>query len=176
MWFKFLILGLVLAALILGGYWGWWWWQLRQATTYQELLETLYQRTEVPLLHPSELADLSEYLILDVRSAAEYAVSHLPHAQFVDYNAPDYAALDSLLQTQRPVLVYCSVGYRSAQLGQQLLERYSIPVYNLYGGLFGWANAQYPLLNAAGETTQTVHGFSPQWGRWVDNAEQVVYE
>lgn len=173
---KILLIGLLIVALLFGGYWGWWWWQLRQAPTYQAMLHTLYQRTEVPLLHPSELDDLSQYLILDVRSEAEYAVSHLPQAHFVNYDAPDAATLDSLLKTQRPVLVYCSVGYRSAQLGKQLLQRHSAPVYNLYGGLFGWANAQRPLLNASGDTTLSVHGFSPQWGRWVEGAERVVYE
>jgi 3-mercaptopyruvate sulfurtransferase SseA len=53
--------------------------------------------------------------LLDVRTPEEFAVSHLTGARLV---SPDSKVVDVLatLDRQRPVVVYCSVGYRSSTL------------------------------------------------------------
>ena len=173
---KISLLLLLLVLLGVGLYWGRWWYQLQSASNYEALLSTLYQNHQVPLLHAPTVEDWSQYLILDVRSPEEYAVSHLPEAHFVNYQNPDQAALDRLLQTDRPIVVYCSVGYRSEQFGANLRSSYPSPVYNLYGGLFQWANEKRPLVDAQQAPTQLVHGYSPSWGRWVTEEDRVVYE
>ncbi|MEF8866351.1 MAG: rhodanese-like domain-containing protein, partial [Salinibacter sp.] len=58
-------------------------------------------------------------VLLDARSPEEYAVSHLPGARRVDPSADTYPALDTLA-AETPIVVYCSVGYRSAGVVQAL--------------------------------------------------------
>ncbi|KPV41124.1 hypothetical protein AN478_04255 [Thiohalorhabdus denitrificans] len=48
------------------------------------------------------------------------------------------------LDPGRPVVVYCASGARSAQVGYYLLQNGFQEVYNLVGGIQGWAR-QYPL-------------------------------
>ncbi|BBD68917.1 hypothetical protein NIES4072_37510 [Nostoc commune NIES-4072] len=53
-------------------------------------------------------------LVLDARSQIEYAVSHIETAAQIDAVTSDLAAL-STLSKDRPIVVYCAVGYRSAK-------------------------------------------------------------
>lgn len=99
--------------------------------------------------------------LLDVRTAEEFAVSHLRGAVRVD---PDRPALGAIPDDGRPVVVYCSVGWRSGTLGAQLVERGLERVYNLEGGIFGWANAGRPIW-AEGRRAALVHPYDEEWGR-----------
>ena len=99
--------------------------------------------------------------LLDVRTPEEFAVSHLRGAVRVDPDQPD---LDAVPRDGRPVVVYCSVGWRSGALGARLLERGHERVFNLEGGLFGWANAGRPVW-AEGSRAAKVHPYDDEWGR-----------
>ncbi len=58
-------------------------------------------------------------VLLDVRTEAEYAVSHLPGARRADLRvSPPQIA--KALEPGRPVVIYCSVGYRSSQMAERL--------------------------------------------------------
>ena len=76
-------------------------------------------------------------LLLDVRSAAEYAVSHLPGAQRVD---PDCTADEVIAEipADRSWVMYCSVGYRSSHMAQRVLRAGVTTVSNLDGAIFSW--------------------------------------
>ncbi|MGY3087380.1 rhodanese-related sulfurtransferase [Hymenobacter sp. UYAg731] len=143
---------------------------------YKQLLRTLYRNT-VPTVPAAalaaELAAPAPPLLLDVRTPAEYRVSHLRGARFV--------AFDSIASTQfadldrrQPVVVYCSVGVRSERLGERLHALGFRNVRNLYGGLFEWVNEGHPVVDAAGPTTN-VHPYSPFWSPWLKRGRK-VYE
>jgi len=102
-------------------------------------------------------------VLLDVRSRAEFAVSHLTGARWVD---PETPALDLVptLPTNRPVVLYCSVGYRSAQCASRLFRVGFTNVINLEGSLFQWANEGRPLANEGGVATR-VHPYSERFGK-----------
>ena len=105
--------------------------------------------------------DPAEILLIDVREDEEYAVSHIPGAQ----NVTEPKAIAALaLQEKKNVVVYCSVGYRSAKIAQELEKLGVKNVVNLEGSIFAWANAGFPLVNQAG-TTRTVHSFNEHWGQ-----------
>lgn len=106
-------------------------------------------------------------VLLDVRAPAEFAVSHLPGARRVEPLAGDEPALppDVLaLARDTPVVVYCSVGYRSGALAARLVEAGFTDVANLRRGIFGWANAGRPL-ERGGAAVREVHPYSATWGR-----------
>lgn len=103
---------------------------------------------DVRHITPAELsnwlkdANRTAPILLDVRMAEEFAVSHLPGAQRI---APDAngASLKEFLD--RPVVVYCAVGYRSAKLARRLQALGHTNVSNLEGAIFAWASDGLPL-------------------------------
>ena len=102
--------------------------------------------------------------LLDAREPAEYAVSHLVGAVRV---SPDATAKEILasLDSGRPIVVYCSVGYRSSRLATRLLENGRVSVSNLEGSIFTWANEKRPLVGVDGHATTLVHPFDSVFGR-----------
>lgn len=101
-------------------------------------------------------------LLLDARSPEEYAVSHLRGARRVDPTAKRYTELDTLT-AGTPLVVYCSVGYRSAGVAQALREQGFTNVANLKGSLFRWANEGRSVYRD-GQRVAAVHPYDASWG------------
>ncbi|GAB5524563.1 MAG: hypothetical protein Roseis2KO_24350 [Roseivirga sp.] len=97
-------------------------------------------------------------LILDVRQREEYEVSHLKGAVLAD--DVDFKRLE----TDQPILVYCTVGFRSTELGTTLTHNGFSHIYNLEGGLIGWKNQGKPVYNQKEQLTDSVHVYSSLFG------------
>ncbi len=97
-------------------------------------------------------------LLLDVRSAEEFAVSHLQGARRVD---PDAGARDISGATDGPgpLVLYCAGGYRAARMSRRLLQAGRRDVMNLDGGIFAWVNAGHPV-ERDGKPVAQVHPVS----------------
>ena len=135
---------------------------------FGRLLRLLYRNTvpSVPAASlASELGTGAAPLLLDVRTPAEFRVSHLHEARFVNFDSINTATFADI-DRSRPVVVYCSVGFRSERLGERLHALGFRNVRNLYGGLFEWVNQGYPVYNAQG-ITPNVHPYSAAWGIWL---------
>jgi rhodanese-related sulfurtransferase len=148
--------------------------QAGASPAYRQMLRLLYKHT-VPTVAPATLARALAQgeapLLLDVRTATEFGVSHLSGAQLVPYDSvatQEFPGVDR----SRPVVVYCSVGYRSERLGDRLRTLGFQHVSNLYGGLFEWVNEGYPVVNAQG-ATPNVHPYSPLWSTWLKRGHKV---
>lgn len=104
-------------------------------------------------------------LLLDVREESEFTVSHLPGALRAEKDV--IAQLRQLgANKETSLVVYCSVGYRSALMARKLQKAGFTNVRNLEGSIFAWANEGRSLVNADGPTTG-VHPFSYKWGRYL---------
>lgn len=121
----------------------------------------------------AKLQQQAPLVVLDIRSGKEYAVSHIAGARLVPYDNFDVSQVQGIAK-DTPLVVYCSVGYRSEQVGEQLLAAGYTNVRNLYGGLFEWVNQGYPVYNQKGKTSK-VHAYSKTWGIWLQKGEK-VYE
>ncbi|GAA0879068.1 hypothetical protein GCM10009119_20360 [Algoriphagus jejuensis] len=141
-----------------------------QSSAYKVLLEGLYDK-DFPTVKAEQITNLSNYQILDTREKEEFEVSHLRGATWVGYETFDLKACESL-DKNKPVLVYCTVGARSQDIGKQLQSAGFKWVYNLYGGIIQWANSSKPL-EAEGQPTDKVHTYSPTWGIWLKRGEKV---
>ncbi len=108
-------------------------------------------------------------VLLDARQPAEFAVSHLPGAQRVDPDATAAELADALanIDRQREIVVYCSVGVRSAGVAARLREAGFENVENLGGSIFRWANQGRPLVRD-GQPVEVVHPYNAVWGRLLD--------
>ncbi|NVJ85692.1 MAG: rhodanese-like domain-containing protein [Algoriphagus sp.] len=141
-----------------------------QSLAYKALLGTLYEE-DFPVLRPSEIQNLDNYQILDTREVEEYAVSHLKGAINVGFDHFSISQLDQL-DPKRPVLVYCTVGARSQEIGKKLTEK-GFTVYNLYGGIFQWVNDGRQVYDDNGITNR-VHTYNLAWSIWLEKGE-IVY-
>ena len=101
------------------------------------------------------LTDDNATVIWDIRRPDEFAVSHLPHALHVPPDTADAALKQLLPDANQTILIYCAVGYRSAQMAHRLQALGHTNILNLEGAIFAWAEADLPL-----EGGDTVHPYN----------------
>ena len=80
---------------------------------------------------------------------------------------------DSIQNKNMPLIVYCSLGIRSEEIGEKLKKAGFTNVKNLYGGIFEWKNAGYPVINSEGKETDSIHTFSKAWSKWLLKGQKV---
>ncbi|MEZ5849134.1 MAG: rhodanese-like domain-containing protein [Hyphomicrobiaceae bacterium] len=147
----------------------------RRTGLLELLIAALYR--DVSTTGPGEIAGRCEAeaedntVLLDVRTAGEFAVSHLPGARRVDPAASPAAVVAAAGDIAgRRVVCYCAVGVRSARFAQRceglLLQAGAVAVHNLSGGIFRWHNEQRPLVDAQGKT-ERVHPYARPWDNLV---------
>ena len=138
---------------------------------YNLMLKTLLSHN-VPEITVEEAGGSPDsYLFVDSREPKEFKVSHIKGAIPVGYDHLDISTLKNIPKDQ-PIVVYCSVGYRSEQVSKKLIEAGFTNVKNLYGGLFEWMNQDLPVVDDNGPTKK-VHIFSKGWGIWCHCDEKV---
>ena len=137
----------------------------------KELVRTKFP--SAPQLSVDDLARALEEdappLLIDVREAREYEVSHLPGA--VHAQGDRIAELAKNAQPGQQVVLYCSVGYRSSREAEKLLELGVKNVTNLEGSIFEWANDGHRVVRGAPgaeELVEEVHPFDDEWGTLLD--------
>ncbi len=145
----------------------------------QESLSELLKKHNthsVPYISVKELAmPKTQAVILDARERSEFEVSHINNAMYVGYNNFDLEQVQTKIPDKNQIIVvYCSLGIRSEDIAEQLQKAGYKRVYNLYGGVFEWKNADFKVFDNKGETTK-VHGFSKEWSKWLKKGD-CVYE
>ena len=137
-----------------------------------------YVKGSIPLLTASELNKKLErkdqVFLLDAREKSEFDVSRLPSARWVGYNDFSVSRVKNISKNDQ-LVVYCSIGYRSEKIAEKLKKAGYKNIYNLYGGIFDWANSGYPVYDPNSKPTKRVHAYDKNWGIWLFNSEK-VYE
>lgn len=114
----------------------------------------------------------TEIVILDAREPKEFETSHIEGAKCVGYEELDLSALEST-KKNTPIVVYCSIGYRSEKVGEKLEEKGFTNVMNLYGGIFEWVNHN-GAVEQNGTTTKQIHGYDKWWSRFLERGEIIL--
>ncbi|MEQ8324100.1 MAG: rhodanese-like domain-containing protein [Vicingaceae bacterium] len=144
--------------------------------SFDQMVDNLIDKS-IPLIQPNELdkerTTSSNLVILDARAREEYQVSHLEGALWVGYKDFDMNQLS--LDPGSEIVVYCSVGYRSEKVAEQIEKAGYKNVKNLYGGIFNWVNNGYSVVDGNEVKTQKVHPYSNSWGKWLIKGEK-AYE
>ena len=152
------------------------------STTFgQKKLDKLLQKwnkRNVPYMSVETLAlPKTDAILLDAREEKEYKVSHLEDAILVGYDHFKIKeTLEKLPEDKNvKIVVYCSLGIRYETVAYKLIQEGYTNVYNLYGGIFEWKNADFQVIDTLGNTTEKVHTFNKNWGKWLKKGEK-VYE
>lgn len=142
-----------------------------ESKKFQRLIDSMYS-DEVERISVEQAAErIDSLIILDIRSVEEYEVSHLKNAEFIDYDSVTDSDLNKVC-TEQDVLVYCSIGVRSEEIGIRL-QKLGYTVYNLEGGIFEWKNQEMPVVDKTGVATDSVHVYSRLWSYWMKNGIKV---
>ena len=96
----------------------------------------------------SEFAELvadSNVVVLDVRTASEFAEGHLERAINIDYHQSDFVEkAKTTLPLDKKIAVYCRSGRRSAGAAGKLGDE-GYKLVNLKGGIIAWKEANRPV-------------------------------
>ena len=102
-------------------------------------------------------APQSSFVLVDVRSDEELAVSIIPgaitKAQY-EKNKDRYHG--------RTVITYCTIGGRSGAYAKQLIKD-GTKAMNFKGSILGWCQANQPLVTLDGQATNRVHIYSSRY-------------
>ncbi|MFT7252239.1 MAG: rhodanese-related sulfurtransferase [Flavobacterium sp.] len=85
--------------------------------------------------------------IVDVRTSEEYTEGHIVNAVNMDVTSDDFESKIVSLDKEKPVMVYCKSGGRSAKAAAILRDNGFKQVYDLDGGMIGWNAASKPIEN-----------------------------
>jgi phage shock protein E len=91
----------------------------------------------------SLIAQNDQVLVLDVRTLGEYRQVRLADALLIPIDQLPRRLGE--MPANRPILVYCAVGYRSTEAANFLARQGFMSVYNMYGGISAWQVRGYPV-------------------------------
>lgn len=99
----------------------------------------MYGFKEIDAAQLAELRLRGPLKLIDVRTDAEFAAGRIAGAVHLPLHLLPFKAED--LAGEEPVVFYCRSGARSAQAAAFMASRGMKEVYNLVGGVMGWAQA-----------------------------------
>jgi rhodanese-related sulfurtransferase len=87
-----------------------------------------------------------EFVIIDVRTPAEFAQRHIENAINIDYYSDTFSDETEALDKNKTYLIYCRSGARSSQaLALMAVQNFS-EVYNISGGINTWQAVGLPVV------------------------------
>ncbi|MEX2646603.1 MAG: molybdopterin-synthase adenylyltransferase MoeB, partial [Gaiellaceae bacterium] len=111
--------------------------------SYRELLQQV--KSEIEEVTPSQAAARAdEPVFLDVRERDEWEEGHIPGAVWIPRGNLEGRVEQALPDRERPVVVYCAGGSRSAFATRTLHELGYANVVNLAGGFTDWKRNGFP--------------------------------
>lgn len=87
-----------------------------------------------------------EVQLVDVRTPEEFSEGHLENAINIDVTADDFDAKVASLDKEKPVMVYCKSGGRSAKASAKLKELGFKTITDLEGGITNWKSENKPIV------------------------------
>ena len=87
-----------------------------------------------------------DFIILDVRTPAEYASGYIENAVNIDYYEDDFEETLDTYGKNKTYLIYCRTANRTASVMSIMQRLEFTEVYNMQGGINAWISAGYPVV------------------------------
>jgi rhodanese-related sulfurtransferase len=130
-----LVAGLVFGSALAGSY----------LYTFPSTAEALSRTQIIKDVSPQEANSLLQknknnrnFVILDVRTPAEFKEGHIAGAINIDYHAPTFKEQLNGLDKTKVYLLYCRTARRSRAALEMMRELGFQEVYRMLGGIVGW--------------------------------------
>ena len=112
-------------------------------TTFKEMIGRV--RSQIREISAADArARAGEAVLIDVREGDEWAQGHVPGALFIPRGFLELRIEQHEPDRDKPIVVYCAGGVRSALAARNLKEMGYRNVISLIGGFNGWKNAGLP--------------------------------
>jgi len=123
-----------------------------------------FNNNSVPYVQIKDAVLNDSTVFFDAREPAEYAISKIPGAVYVGFNDFDISIVRNLItDKKKKIIVYCSLGVRSENIGHKIKKAGYDNVFNLWGGIFHWKNEGKQIVDANNKPTENVHAYSKKW-------------
>ena len=106
------------------------------------------------------IASDDKFVLLDVRTEAEYKAAHLPGALNVERGRIEWILPNIITKTDRTIYVYCQDGRRSGFATERLLEMGYTNTSHIAEGFEGWVTAGNHVYNVHGEFILSTGGYN----------------
>lgn len=107
-------------------------------------IDTKINNTEVKLITADEMQsilELEDVQLVDVRTPEEFDEIRIANAQNIDFSSPTFEDDISKLDKEKPVILYCKGGVRSAKCARKLKSAGFEKIYDLEGGISKWKHS-----------------------------------
>ena len=92
------------------------------------------------------MAGSPRLIVIDVRTPDEFAEGHIAGAKNADLLGDDFEKMIAALPTDRPVIVHCAAGNRSAKAVAKIAAlKLPVQIFHLKSGFNGWKAAGKPV-------------------------------
>lgn len=102
-------------------------------------------KNEISAVEATQLINREDAHVVDVREVDEFANGHLPDARNIPQGKLAERAGELEKFKDKPLIVCCAAGVRSAKACGELTKLGFSRVYSLAGGVDGWVGAGYPI-------------------------------
>jgi len=107
-------------------------------------LDTKDASADIKLVTAEEMQsilELEDVQLVDLRSPEDYDENHILNSQNIDFSSPTFDDDITKLDKEKPVILYCKGGGRSAKCAQKLKEAGFKKIYDLDGGISKWKHS-----------------------------------
>lgn len=133
-----------------------------------------WNKESIPYIYFENLPMPDSIVYVDTREKDEYNISHLKDALWVGYsNFNEKDILLNIPNKSQSIIVYCSIGVRSENIGEILKNLGYSKIQNLYGGIFEWKNQGGSVYNNNNIETDSVHAYNKHWGKLLNKGIKV---
>jgi rhodanese-related sulfurtransferase len=136
-----------------------------------------YNSNSVEYISVEELVQLKtahpNVKLLDAREPSEYSISHIQDAIYAGYDDFTLEAIQDKISKNDTIVVYCSIGVRSENIGEELQDAGYQHVFNLYGGIFDWFNKGHKVFYQSEKPTERIHSYNRFWGKYLERGQKV---
>jgi len=100
---------------------------------------------EVSVPQAVQLINRRDALVLDIRDTADFESGHVTNSRHIPAADVEKRVKELEKFKQKPIIVICRSGTRSASVGNVLRKNGFEEVFSLKGGVLGWTQASMPL-------------------------------
>jgi thioredoxin len=120
----------------------------------------------------SKIKEMSNAIIVDVRTPEEYASGHIAHAININWNSNEFKTEISKIDKNKPVFIYCLSGGRSSAAASHMLADGFKEIYELQGGMLKWRSANMP--ETKNDNAPTTQGMNLNQFKVLLNSDKLV--
>jgi rhodanese-related sulfurtransferase len=114
-------------------------------TTKDLVAEANEHVTNVPIAMARELLDEGGFIFLDVRTAKEFKMGHIPGAIHIERGLLEFKINNQVPDKNAQIVGYCKAGERGSLAAHTLVRMGYKNVINIEGGWIAWEKAGYPV-------------------------------